>query len=165
MNYKLIIKTLIILLFIFFVIILILLYNSKKLQNNNLNDIKYDELVENDNDDDIYYYEDETGSAEYNQEQLKNLDISISNIPENVSKYILNKEEFDLNIKEYVYLNGLVDATKVEYKKYEEDKEKKIVKIFFQLNNTDKNSFMVILKLNDNSIEIIDNEFSGKDEQ
>lgn len=167
MNNKMLIKIMIFILFISFAIILLVLYKVVNSEDDNLNIINNyennysvsntnidNEIVDLDDSEYIFYFEDETGSAKYSEEQLDNFEVEL-NIPYNILKYILNKKEFYLKIKEYLFLNGLVDATKVEYQSIEENKNNNLVKMLFKLNNPNENNILVVINLNDNSIEII----------
>lgn len=160
MNNKDVIKKiiLILVLILVFLLILLLLYRLKNMENNRLNVTNTDDIntdIIEDENDYIFYYEDETGSAEYNEEQLNNFQVEII-IPDDVIRRVSNNEELYLKIKEYTFLNGLIDATKIEYQGLEEIKERNSLVIFLKLNNPDENVITILLNNNDNSIEFID---------
>ena len=72
------------------------------------------------------------GRAEYSRKELDNINFEISGI-NNTLKNKINYDEFVINMKEYIYLNGLIQATKAEYlNSKEKDSE---ITIQFRLND------------------------------
>ena len=169
MDRKVLIKMFIIILCISLVIILLVLYrlvdlkkNNSNIPENNNKNISIqenlsinNEIIDLENNDYIFYFEDETGNAKYSEEQLDNIEINVD-IPEKILKLILNKEEFYLKIKEYIFLNGLVNSTEIKYQRMEEIKDKSLMKLYFILNNSDKDTFSLVINLNTNNIEAVE---------
>ena len=72
------------------------------------------------------------GGWEYSRKELDNINFEISGI-NNTLKNKINYDEFVINMKEYIYLNGLIQATKAEYlNSKEKDSE---ITIQFRLND------------------------------
>lgn len=72
------------------------------------------------------------GGAEYSRKELDNINFEISGI-NNTLKNKINYDEFVINMKEYIYLNGLIQATKAEYLNSKEEDSK--IAIQFRLND------------------------------
>ena len=94
---------------------------------------------------DVFYNKEETGNTKYSENQLDNVSIEINGITEDISKHIKNQSEFIKAIKEYIYKNGLVDATAMEVQKYEYQENTDRLGIIFVLNNTNENKLRVIV--------------------
>lgn len=84
------------------IVLLILLLNSISTDDNNENVIINDPIQ----------FQNE-GGASYSDTQLESLDIEIVGSNQELEEIIYDMEEFDLEIKKYIYLNGLVDAKTV----------------------------------------------------
>ena len=97
---------------------------------------------------DVFYIKEETGNTKYSENQLDNVSIEINGITEDISKHIKNQSEFIKAIKEYIYKNGLVDATAMEVQKYEYQENTDRLGIIFVLNNTNENKLRVIVNAN-----------------
>lgn len=97
---------------------------------------------------DVFYNDEEKGNTKYNENQLDNFSIEINGITEDISRHIKNQSEFIKAIKEYIYKNGLVDATSIEVQKYEYQENTDRLGIIFVLNNTNKNKLRVIVNAN-----------------
>ena len=97
---------------------------------------------------DVFYNKEETGNTKYSENQLDNVSIEINGITEDISKDIKNQSEFIKAIKEYIYKNGLVDATAMEVQKYEYQENTDRLGIIFVLNNTNENKLRVIVNAN-----------------
>ncbi len=97
---------------------------------------------------DVFYNDEEKGNTKYNENQLDNVSIEINGITEDISKHIKNQSEFIKAIKEYIYKNGLVDATAMEVQKYEYQENTDRLGIIFVLNNTNENKLRVIVNAN-----------------
>ena len=97
---------------------------------------------------DVFYNKEETGNTKYSENQLDNVSIEINGITEDISKHIKNQSEFIKAIKEYIYKNGLVDATAMEVQKYEYQENTDRLGIIFVLNNTNENKLRVIVNAN-----------------
>lgn len=104
--------------------------------------------VNEDSDDYIFYNEKETGDVEYNSEQLKNIEFEFDGITDDISKYINDIDTLELKIKEFVYLEGLVDATVAKVQKYEYQESTGRLGIIFDLNNPSEDKIRVILNAN-----------------
>lgn len=74
----------------------------------------------------------ESGEA-YNDAQLDNFDITISGMEREIEKEINDMDDFELEFKKYIYLNGLVDANIATIESYNINGNE--LKINFQLNN------------------------------
>ena len=97
---------------------------------------------------DVFYNKEETGNTKYSENQLDNVSIEINGITEDISKHIKNQSEFIKAIKEYIYKNGLVDATAMEVQKYEYQENTDRLGIIFVLNNANENKLRVIVNAN-----------------
>ena len=97
---------------------------------------------------DVFYNKEETGNTKYSENQLDNVSIEINGITEDISKHIKNQSEFIKAIKEYIYKNGLVDATAMEVQKYEYQENTDRLGIIFVLNNTNEIKLRVIVNAN-----------------
>ena len=95
-------------------------------------------IGENDLDEkDIYYPE-------------PNYSIEINGITDDISKHIKNQDEFNKELTEYVYNNGLSNANSMEVQKYEYQERTGRLGIIFKLNNPDENRLRVIINSNGN---------------
>lgn len=102
----------------------------------------------------VFYNEEETATNEYNRERLNNFEFEVIGIPDSVKSYITDINEFNITIKEYVYLHGLVEATSAEFQKYQIQEETNRLGIVLRLNDSNSVSLLVIVNLNDQSIEV-----------
>lgn len=75
----------------------------------------------------------EEGGEAYNDAQLNNFDITIERMEKEIEKEIKDMDDFELEFKEYIYLNGLVDANIATIESYNINGNE--LKINFQLNN------------------------------
>lgn len=96
--------------------------------------------------------EDFEGGAEYNEEQLSNFDFKIIALNEKVKSKIIDIEKLKIAIKEYIYKNGLVEASEAKYITYAENNKKMTLK--FQLNNKENTKLVVTFDLNGDNYEI-----------
>lgn len=156
---KIVIGILIICLIIVFIFIanLLMLNDNKNEQNveNNKNlaeNNSSENYIDNTNDY-IFYNEDETGEAEYDIEQANKIQLEFEGITEEILTHITDMDNFKLKIKEYVYLEGLVDATVAKVEEYEYQESTSRFGIIFDLNNPSSDKLLVILNAN-GSIEI-----------
>lgn len=181
MKGKNFLKILIFILVICFVVILVILFemtiankntsnpNDMSTNNSVINEIQTNEITNNTqpnnetgnsnqidytNSDYIFYHEAETGNVQYNREQLNNFEFTITGIPEKVESYIQDMDEFQVEIKEYIYKNGLVDANMAEFKLYELNEKNKQIGMVFELNNEDQDKILVRIDLNNQHIQI-----------
>ena len=118
--------------------------------NSSRNTINSTNSVNESTTNDVFYNNEETGNAQYNANQLDNVSIEINGITEDISKHIKIQSEFIKAIKEYIYKNGLVDATAMEVEKYEYQESTGRLGIIFKLNNPDENKLRVIINANGN---------------
>ena len=168
MKFKNKIILLISILIIAVIIILIIITNlinnnqpsnsSNIIQNETENNIIENDIIDDENvvdtnnidDDYIFYHEDETGIAEYSKEELNRFEFNIIDIPNELQSYINNINDFNMNIKEYIYKNGLVQASVAK-------QETNVILITFSLNDENKTNLFVKINFNDNNMQISDN--------
>ena len=126
--------------------------NTVSNENSNNNTVNSNTNSTNSSNDsttnDVFYNKEETGNTKYSENQLDNVSIEINGITEDISKHIKNQSEFIKAIKEYIYKNGLVDATAMEVQKYEYQENTDRLGIIFVLNNTNENKLRVIVNAN-----------------
>ncbi len=131
--------------------------NNKNLAENNSSENYIDNTnqidLSNDANDYIFYNEDETGEAEYDIEQANKIQLEFEGITEEILTHITDMDNFKLKIKEYVYLEGLVDATVAKVEQYEYQESTSRFGIIFDLNNPSSDKLLVILNAN-GSVEI-----------
>ena len=96
----------------------------------------------------ILSVEEEVGGVEYSREYLNNFKFEIKGMTNDISKYINDVDEFFILIKEYVFKNGLVDATYAEVERYEYQESTSRLGIIFKLDNTDEDKIRVIVNPN-----------------
>ncbi len=126
---------------IILIIIIIVLMILIKINNQNINSQEYDDI----------WYQNEAG-VEYSDEQLDNFNFSIVGITEQVKNKISSEEQLNLEIKKYVYLNGLVQATKATLSNYKEEDNR--LYLVFKLNNPEETKLTVSIDLEANSYQI-----------
>ena len=130
---------------------------EENLSENNIqldNNQEIDEYIDCDNTEYIFEHEEETGDEKYTKEQLNNFNFNIDNVPNDISQYIEDSEEFNIKIKEYVYLNGLVDASLAKYAEYEITDDK--ILIIYNLNNQEKTNLYVSINIANKNSQIYD---------
>ena len=84
------------------------------------------------------------GPTEYREEILSHFDLKITNFSEIQKIVKLNEEKFYKDIEEYIYKNGLVQATEAKYSDYENNGQFLILS--FKLN--DDNRTTIYSKIN-----------------
>ena len=139
-NIKLYVSIGLIIIIVFAIIIVSIIKNINSLSTGE----GEEEVIEN---------EYPSGGAEYNPEQLNNLDINVTDIPQEIKEKV-NEKDLITSIKEYMFKNGLVDATIAKYDNHRIDETQKQIKVRFILNNDDNNVLYVIINLNTNEIKI-----------
>lgn len=164
MNWKKLLIFLILFLVFFMIILIITIQNllkpNEEDEQNNINktniisNISSDDTIDYNESDYIFEHEEETGDVQYNKEQLNNFEFTIS-MPDEVWEHVPNTEDFNMSMKEYIYLNGLVDATEADFRGYNIQEDTNILTIMFELNNFDKVEFKVEINLNNNQIQFI----------
>lgn len=97
----------------------------------------------------------EEGGEEYSKEHLKDLDFEVTNLNSNIKSKIKDINKFLLDMKEYIYLNGFVQANIAECININEEENKMILQ--FRLNNPEKTIVLVNINLKDNTYEFSDN--------
>lgn len=101
-----------------------------------------------------YYSEDEYGNALNIEDSISKFNIYISDVPKDIQRYIKDKNEYIKQIKIYMYFNGLVDATRVEYVTSKFSEELNKIGVKFKLNDVGNTILKVILDLSTQEIEI-----------
>ena len=81
----------------------------------------------------------------YNRNQLNNFEFEVGNMTEEVTNKIDNIDEFKIQMKEFIYKKGLVQANKAKYIQNKQDEEGNIIAIF-KLNNTKETIIYANLK-------------------
>ena len=119
---------------------------TNSIENTATEDIDYN------NSDYIFDYEQENGEARYTKETIDSLEFKIEGMPDEVLNYINDINEFEYKVKEYIYLNGLIDASVASYKEYEIMEEENGICITFSLNNENQTIMDVTINLEDNSL-------------
>lgn len=140
-NTKIFIGAGILIIIIFLILIMNLIKNIKSISTIKQEDY----VIEN---------EYKSGGKEYSPEQLKNLQIKITDMPKEVKEKINDEEKLITSVKEYMFFNGLVDANVAKCDNYKIDEEKKQIKMRFILNNDAKDILLAIIDLNSNEIKI-----------
>lgn len=125
--------------------------NTDNYENVNIkNEITNNESTTNNNSyiNGILSVEEEVGGVEYSRDQLNNFEFEIKGITSEISKYIEDLDEFNIQMKEYIFKNGLVDATLAEVQKYEYQESTSRLGIVFKLNNPKEDKIRVIVNPN-----------------
>lgn len=90
------------------------------------------------------------GGIEYNENQLNNFTINIQGLTSEIEEKISNKEQFNLKFKEYIYINGLVDAENAILDKWQFKDD--ILYIRFKLDDIKETN--LIVKVEEDNIEV-----------
>lgn len=93
----------------------------------------------------------EEGGEAYNDAQLNNFDITIEGMEREIENEIKDMDEFELEFKKFIYLNGLVDANIATIDSYEINGNE--LKINFQLNNPSKTQMTCIVNISEQKYE------------
>lgn len=93
--------------------------------------------------------------VEYSTEHLKNFKFEVINVDSNVKSKIPYYDTFIFKIKEYLYLNGLVQASTAEFVNFESNSTSMILK--FKLNNPKQTIVTAKINLQDNTYTFSDN--------
>lgn len=160
-------KLLLIILLIIFIILIVIISNIKEKDKTTTKIINKNSIngttdnVENNIEEfnekfDIYNDTEQEAEVPYRDEYLDNFDFEIKNIPDEILAKIPNKDNFDKEIKKFVYLKGLVEATEANYYDYAfaEDLESNKIAIRFSLNNVEKNLLLIVLNMKTGELEI-----------
>lgn len=95
------------------------------------------------------------GPVEYTEEILEHFELRITGISEIKKIVNINEEKFTIDMKEYMYKNGLVSATEAKYKEYEINNQ--FIVISFELNDKKKTTVFAKINENDNTYTFFDN--------
>lgn len=139
-NILIIISVMILIILICIILILVAMHINK----TNNNDEEYDEIADM-----------EEGGEEYSKEHLEYMDFKVINLGSNITDKIKNVNEFLLDMKEYIYLNGLVEANCAEFINIDETENRIILE--FRLNNPKKTIVLATISLKDNTYMFSDN--------
>ena len=92
----------------------------------------------------------------YSDEQLNNFEFEINNIPDEVLEKINDKDNFYKEIKKFVYLNGLIEATEANFYDYliGENMADNQIAMRFLLDKVEKNMLLLVLNMETGEIEI-----------
>lgn len=93
----------------------------------------------------------EEGGEAYNDTQLNNFDITIQGMKKEIEDEIKDMEDFELEFKKFIYLNGLVDANVATIEIYEINGNE--LKINFQLNNPARTQMTCIVNISEQKYE------------
>ena len=93
----------------------------------------------------------EEGGEAYNDAQLNNFDITIEGMEKEIENEIKDMDDFELEFKKFIYLNGLVDANIATIESYEINESK--LTINFQLNNPSQTKMIGIVVINEQKYE------------
>lgn len=96
------------------------------------------------------------GGSEYNSEHLNNYDFSIIDMDQDIKEKINNLDDFTFQMKEYIYLNGLVGGHTAKYINYTKN-EKNVIKLEFILNDSEQTNIFAEVDLNNNTYKFSDN--------
>lgn len=143
-NILIIISVMILIILICIILILVAMHINK----TNNNDGEYDEIANM-----------EEGGEEYHKEHLKNMNFEVTNLSSDIKSRIKDVNQFLIDMKEYIYLNGLVQANLAECINIGEEENKIILQ--FRLNNPEKTIISVNINLKDNTYEFSDNYLSN----
>lgn len=94
------------------------------------------------------------GGAEFTIDELNNITIEITNLDNNIKNKI-NYNKFYTSMKEYIYKNGLIQASKAECI-YSNQNDNKFT-LQFRLNDNNKTILNVIINTDDYNYEFSDN--------
>ena len=163
MRNKRIIIALIALLIMLFVTLLIIIFNiiNKNKHNNNQNENENDIIIQNENivnhdyDENVYY---EENGIHYSTsgEPKDGIDFELKGIPDEVFKFIKDQNAFYATMNTYAFAYGFYKKANIAtYNRYEYQKESNRLAIEFILNDDIKTTFVAIVNLKDETIEII----------
>ena len=144
LKYQKIILIMIMVIIIAIVVIVGIIYGINK--NNKTNDTQ-------NNEDEIRNLE-ESGE-EYDQEHLNNFDFKVISLDTITQSKIQNINQFLMDMKEYIYINGFVQASSAECINVKETV--KTIIIEFQLNNPERTVISANINLDDGTYTFSDN--------
>ena len=161
MRNKRIIIALIALLIMLFVTLLIIIFNiiNKNKHNNNQDEndiiIQNENIVNHDYDENVYY---EENGVVYSSsgEPRDGIDFELQGIPDEVFRFIKDRKAFYATMNTYSFAYGFYKKANIAtYNRYEYQKESNRLAIEFILNDDIKTTFVAIVNLKDETIEII----------
>lgn len=97
----------------------------------------------------------EEGGIEYEQVQAKNVEIDTREVIKEIEGVIKDVNKIKENIKEYIFINGLVDANKITVKESKMEKNK--IKLKVQLDDINNTILLFIIDIETQKMEIIEN--------
>lgn len=97
----------------------------------------------------------EEGGIEYEQVQAKNVEIDTREVIKEIEGVIKDINKIKENIKEYIFINGLVDANKITVKESKTEKNK--IKLKVQLDDINNTILLFIIDIETQKMEIIEN--------
>ncbi|HCC04523.1 MAG TPA: hypothetical protein DEP51_06730 [Clostridiales bacterium] len=158
MRNKKIIIALIALLISLFIVILIIIFNIIKknkeiYKENNL--LQNENIVNQDYDQNVYY---EENGVVYSSsgEPRDGIDFELEGIPDEVFSFIKDQNAFYATMNTYAFAYGFYKKANIAtYNRYEYQKESNRLAIEFILNDDVKTTFVAIVNLKDETIEII----------
>ena len=107
-------------------------------------------------DENITIEERNEGGEEYNITHLDNFDIKIEGLSDEIEDQIKDLEDFQIQFKEFVYLNGLVDADIANVISYNINENE--LQIDFQLNNPNQTKMYCIISILEQEYEFFEEE-------
>lgn len=157
-NKKIIIALIALLISLFIVILIIILNiinkNKEIYKENNL--LQNENIVNQDYDQNVYY--EENGVVYSSSGEPKDeINFKLEGIPDEIfNKYIKDKESFYSTMKTYVFSYGFnKKANTAKYNRFEYQKESNRIAIEFILDDNAKTTFVAIVNLKDETIEIV----------
>ena len=159
MRNRRIIIALITLLIILFITLLIIIFNITN-KNNNINEnnnnlLQNENIVNQDYDQNVYY---EENGVVYSSsgEPRDGIDFELEGIPDEVFSFIKDQNAFYATMNTYAFAYGFYKKANIAtYNRYEYQKESNRLAIEFILNDDVKTTFVAIVNLKDETIEII----------
>ena len=158
MRNKKIIIALIALLISLFIVILIIIFNiinkNKEIYKEN-NLVQNENIVNQDYDQNVYY---EENGVVYSSsgEPRDGIDFELEGIPDEVFSFIKDQNAFYATMNTYAFAYGFYKKANIAtYNRYEYQKESNRLAIEFILNDDVKTTFVAIVNLKDETIEII----------
>ena len=117
--------------------------------------INKNNIIENKEEDEDEISNLEESGEEYNIEHLNNFDFEVINLDGNTTSKIKDINQFLLDMKEYMYINGLVQISKVECISVNEVDNKLLIE--FKLNDPKNTILSASINLKDNTYTFSDN--------
>lgn len=122
------------------VLLIILIIAINKIKNININEENEEIPIEDRNE----------AGTEYTTEQLENVNIEISGLTEELQNEIGDINQFVHDFKEYLYLNGLIDANEAKIEDWQNEND--ILQIRIILN--DINNSTILIEINNSTSDI-----------